>query len=181
MYTKRRLVYVTHAFDHTKATLAVTALTVCTPMGSLTLVLPVHGRHRLTKGTEKSSIRVSLRAVPNRRTLNVHHAFCRRSRSSLRTSHWNTFLTFLKQVKTPFDDLLNFQSFCLINRNQGNDDYNAKRIEKPSTLMREQMSQYTSDPADPIFVLNSYRCVNQLVTVMDWEKEIPCQCSVRLP
>lgn len=65
-----------------------------------------------------------------------------------------SFLLTLKPVNTGFTDILDFQSYLLINRDLRYEHYVAKRIPKTAKLLQGQMPHKTFDPSFPISVLN---------------------------
>lgn len=60
----------------------------------------------------------------------------------------------LQPVKTQFDDVLNFNSYSLINCDQRYDDCVAKRIAKTPKPIQVQMRNNTFDLAELIRILN---------------------------
>lgn len=155
MYTRRCLVYVVRAPNHALATHAAINPAVHSPTEIPTPALPARRIDRLERRAQKSRIRVIPRFIPTQGTPNFPHALRRPSCLSQRNIALKHLAKKLKPFITRFSDVLNFQSFGLINCDQYYDDYVAKRMPKTVKLALVQLRHNTFHPAYMNVVLNS--------------------------
>lgn len=120
-YKRRRFVHTVHAPHHALLTHAVVNPVnpaIHIPTESSTLTLPVRPAGCPVNLTDKSCIRVILRAIFTRDTLTINHALGRQSRLSQKHITQEYLPKVLKPVNTQLDDVLNVQAYRLINRDQ---------------------------------------------------------------
>lgn len=151
--TTNRINHDVHVADLALTTNVVTNTTAHTLTEIQTLTLTIHRIAHLWSDVKKSHVCIVQRAAPTTGTRTTHPALHRPSDWGQTTWTPEHLTKVLKPVNNRFTNVLTFQFYRLINRDQRYEDYVAKRIAKTAKHMEVQMRHNMLDRAEQIFVL----------------------------